>query len=338
MKKNKIVLFLALAMLGASVVPVYYWHKHSNDRFPSSVDSADIEVEMQEGKYATPINYLENQDMFERDPATDEEKEIQAHMDFLKNHQEEIAKKDEEEEIEAHLDFLKNHQEKIKEEVTVTCTAEQDNLTDKVEKLLADKEELLKEIALLKEKKESSKSEKSEDKEKVVAKKESEVETTTALMMAQLSQAMTSQQMLMQSQMQLMMMMQQQQQDQSKESMYSKFAFDYYAFDARERMFQRMSQYNPYSYGGFGNIGGGIGLGYGADSSSQSQGVFSVSGQDVKPIPVNPMANYPYVVQPTALYNPNYPVYSANPYGTMAQHPGNQSFDFSVPTIEQFEF
>lgn len=311
MKKNKIVLFLALAMLGASVVPVYYWHKHSNDRFPSSVDSADIEVEMQEGKYATPVNYLENQDMFERDPAIDEEKEVQAH-----------------------LDFLKNHQEKIAEEVTVTCTTEQDNLSDKVEKLLADKEELLKEIALLKDKK-SDKPEKSEDKEKVVAKKESEVETTTALMMAQLSQAMTSQQMLMQSQMQLMMMMQQQQQDQSKESMYSKFAFDYYAFDARERMFQRMSQYNPYSYGGFGNIGGGIGLGYGADSSSQSQGVFSVSGQEVKPIPVNPMANYPYVIQPSALYNG----YSAaGAYGSMAQHPGNQSFDFSVPTIQQFEF
>lgn len=334
MKKNKIVLFLALAMLGASVVPVYYWHKHSNDRFPSSVDSADIEVEMQEGKYATPINYLENQDMFERDPAIDEEKEVQAHMNFLKNHQKEIAKDDEEKELAAHLDFLKNHQEKIAEEVTVTCNTQQESLEDKVEKLLADKEELLKEIALLKDKK-SEKPEKSEDKEKVVAKKESEVETTTALMMAQLSQAMTSQQMLMQSQMQLMMMMQQQQQDQSKESMYSKFAFDYYAFDARERMFQRMSQYNPYSYGGFGNIGGGIGLGYGADSSSQSQGVFSVSGQEVKPIPVNPMANYPYVIQPSALYNG----YSAGgAYGSMAQHPGNQSFDFSVPTIQQFEF
>lgn len=311
MKKNKIVLFLALTMLGVSVVPVYYWYKHSNDRFPSSVDSADIEVEMQEGKYATPVNYLENQDMFERDPAIDEEKEVQAH-----------------------LDFLKNHQEKIAEEETVTCTTEQDNLADKVEKLLADKEELLKEIALLKDKK-SDKPEKSEDKEKVEAKKESEVETTTALMMAQLSQAMTSQQMLMQSQMQLMMMMQQQQQDQSKESMYSKFAFDYYAFDSRERMFQRMSQYNPYSYGGFGNIGGGIGLGYGADSSSQSQGVFSVSGQEVKPIPVNPMAKYPYVIQPSALDNG----YSAaGAYGSMAQHPGNQSFDFSVPTIQQFEF
>jgi len=337
MKKNKIVLFLALAMLGASVVPVYYWHKHSNDRFPSSVDSADIEVEMQEGKYATPINYLENQDMFERDPAIDEEKEVQAHMNFLKNHQKEIAKDDEEKELAAHLDFLKNHQEKIAEEVTVTCNTQQESLEDKVEKLLADKEELLKEIALLKEKKEPSKPEKSEEKEKVVAKKESEVETTTALMMAQLSQAMTSQQMLMQSQMQLMMMMQKQQQDQSKESMYSKFAFDYYAFDARERMFQRMSQYNPYSYGGFGNIGGGIGLGYGADSSSQSQGVFSVSGQDVKPIPVNPMANYPYVVQPAALYHNGYS--AGNYYGSMAQqHPGNQSFNFSVPTIEQFEF
>lgn len=312
MKKNKIVLFLALTMLGVSVVPVYYWYKHSNDRFPSSVDSADIEVEMQEGKYATPVNYLENQDMFERDPAIDEEKEMQAH-----------------------LDFLKNHQDKIKEnEGQILCGNQQESLEDKVEKLLADKEELLKEIALLKDKK-SEKPEKSEDKEKVVAKKESEVETTTALMMAQLSQAMTSQQMLMQSQMQLMMMMQQQQQDQSPQSMYSKFAFDYYAFDARERMFQRMSQYNPYSYGGFGNIGGGIGLGYGADSSSQSQGVFSVSGQEVKPIPVNPMANYPYVIQPSALYNG----YSAaGAYGSMAQHPGNQSFDFSVPTIQQFEF
>lgn len=314
MKKNKIVLFLALLMLGASVVPAYYWHKHSNDRFPSSIDDADIEAEMDEGKYATPINYLENQDMPERDPAIDDEKEMQAHLDFLKNHQE-IVKK---------------------EEVAATCNPQQESLEDKVEKLLADKEELLKEIALLKEKKAPKKSDKSDDhkEEKVIAKKDNNVESTTALMMAQLSQAMTSQQMLMQSQMQLMMMIQQQQQEQSPQSMYSKFAFDYYAFDAQERMYQRLAQYSGRSQNSFGNIGGGIGIGYGSEGSQL--GIFSASAQDVKPLQVNPMSNYPYIVQPAVYgghsqgsfgnYSPmSYPQAS---YGYMPNESAN-SFDFS---------
>lgn len=228
MKKNKIILAVSAVMLMGAIAPVYYWHKKEQSRFPAS-QSAEQDESSEVKVYAIPES---------------EEKIIVTKLeDAIEDTK--VSKKIELEngvvifpqpEIESKIEVTK-----LPLDIVVCQKEDSDKLSVDMKKLIQDKEDLLKEIALLKK---SDKKELPKDDKKIAdAPKVDMMAQLTSLMMSQ----QTQQQLMMMQMMQMMSSMQANQQSNGVDGLFSPYGLSHDQYQSHARVNSQAPVYNFYN-------------------------------------------------------------------------------------------